>query len=742
MNRNYSVCRFTAAIIMLFLFLPVVQAYARTLTGYVYDQHHEPIPGTQIYIASLNRGAVTNAKGYFEIDNLPRGTYAVQISYIGYSTQIRKINTAGRQSPLQIILRQSTLELPGLTVTGSPQATDALSSSQSIVSVNKNQFQRNSGATAMSAIGNLPGVSLITEGNGIAKPVIHGLSSERVVIMVNGVRQEAQNWGPDHGPEISTFNVNRIEVVKGPSSVLYGSGALGGVVNVIGPQLPVSDNATPTLSGDAFIQGFSNNNQGAGALSLHGASGSVGYMAIISHRASGDITTPLGKLYNSGLRKSDGHFMIGVSRPWGTVSMDYDHMYQHLQIHDIPGSTGYQPLANDLLHLHADLPNRYFRLEVQAGYQLNNRREFDAITDSAPSLHLKLNTGTINIQAHHNPIGPLFGTVGISSLIQTNRTLATNKLIPGFDLQNFAAFIFEQAKLGILNLSAGGRFDTRNMNVLSTPAINVKAIDKKYKALSGSFGLAIRLMPGMSLSANLGHAWRAPTAFEMFADGVHEGTYQFDIGSSNLVPETATNIQTSLKWITQNVISSFSVYNNAINQFIYGDPTSNFDPVSGYRIYYLKQANARLRGIDASLQIELTNWLSLNGVYSIVRGDNLKLHIPLPYMPADHGDVGFRLQKKSLGMFHSPFFSFDTDFYAKQDRVAPNEPTSKPYTLVNFSTGSLVNIGNTSIQWDLNVNNLLNVAYIDHLSRYRDLPALNPGRNIMLKIQIPFELIK
>lgn len=735
-GRRYSIL--VTFIILLFSY----PAVAQTLSGNVYDEHHNPIPGAQIYIPSLGRGSVTNEKGHFEIDDLPKGVYAVQFSFVGYMTQIKRIDTSEKSQALQIVLKESTLNLPGLTVTGTPQATDALSSSESIASVSQRQFERNSGATAMSAIKNLPGVSLVTTGSGIAKPVIHGLSSQRIVVMVNGVRQEAQNWGPDHGPEISTFDVNRIEVVKGPSSVLYGAGALGGVVNVIGPELPTSDGGSARLMGKLDLQGFTNNNQGAGAISLYGASGAIGYRAELSHRSAGDITTPDGKLANSGLRKTSGSFMVGTTQPWGTVSLNYNHLYQHLQIHDAPGSTGYQPLKNDLLHLHVNIPTKDFRLEVQAGYQMNDRREFDGITDTQPSLHLKLNTGTVDVQLHHNPIGPIYGTIGFSTMIQSNRSLATNKLIPGFNLQNIAAFVFEQTKFGALNLSAGGRFDTRNLDVLNTPAMNIQAVNRKYSAFSGSFGAALHVTSNLSLSANLGHAWRAPTAFEMFANGVHEGTYQYDIGSPDLVPETATNIQTSLKWITGRVVAEISAYNNAINKYIYGDPSGNFDPKSGYQIYYLKQANARIRGLDASLQAEITNWLSLNGGYSMLRGDNLRLHEPLPYMPANHGDLGVQIQKGEIGKFHDPYFSIQTTFYAKQNRLAPHEPVSNAYTLVSLSIGSQLNIGKTPVRCDLMADNLFNKAYIDHLSRYRDLPALNPGRNITLKVQIPFNLVK
>lgn len=744
MTKIYSPYRLAVSIITLFLLLPETYAYAHTVTGYVDDQHHQPIPGTQVYIASLDRGTVTNAKGYFKIKDLPKGMYAVQFSYVGYLTQVKHINS-NRQTSLKIVLKQSILQMQGLTVTGTPEATDALSSSQSISSVSSKQFQINSGVTAMSAIKNIPGVTLMTTGNDIAKPVIHGLSSQRLVVMVDGVRQESQNWGPDHGPEISPFQVNRMEVVKGPSSVLYGAGAIGGVVNVIGPKLPVSGDGAPKLGGKAYLQGFSNDSQGAGAISLHGASGSVGYRALISHRSAGDMQTPGGLIYNSGLHRTYGSFMVGTTKQWGTVSLDFEHLYEHLQIHDVPGSTGYSPLQNNLLHLHASIPTKDFRLEVQAGYQTNDRKEYDNATQTPPSVHLKLHTGTVNILAHENPIGPVYGTVGVSTMIQSNRTIGTSKLIPAYNLQNYAAFIYEQAKFGILNLSAGGRFDTRNLGVLSTPALNVKSVDKKYHAFSGAFGAALHITSNLAFSANIGHAWRAPQAFEMFAQFAHIGTYQYDVGNPNLGPELSTNVQTSLKWITSRVIGKITIYNNAINHYIYGDPTNKFDPASGYRIYDMKQANARLQGLDASLQTQVTRWLSLDGAFSMVKGENLKLHVPLPYIPANHGYLGFRMESRKLGSLEAPFFSLHTVFYAKQDRVAPHEPVSKAYTLVNFSLGSNIHIAGTPVEWNLVVTNLFNKAYISHLNRYRNLPSsairLNPGRDVVLKIQIPFNVM-
>ena len=743
-KEHYTLRLFTS-ILLLMLFIPVSQLMAQKLSGHVYDVNHNPIPGTQIYITALNQGTVTNKDGYFVLKNLPQGTYEVQISYVGYKKKILRLDLSKINKPITVTLTESTLELPGLTVTGTPQPTDILSSSQSISVVNAKDFEKESGATAMSALQNVSGVTLLSTGSGVDKPVIHGLSSERVVVAVNGVRQEAQNWGSRHGPEIDPFNVKKIEVVKGPGSVLYGAGALGGVVNVLSPDLPVSNNRTPLMAGSLDLAGFSNNNQGAGALMFHGASGSIGYRAEFSHRNAGNIQTPDGALFNSGLRKTNGNFMVGTSKKWGTLSLDYSHLFQRIEIHENPANspkgTPNQPLHNDLLHLKANIPTHSLRFEINAAYQHNDRQEFPEAGAQHPGLHLVLNTSTINIKAHHAPLGPVYGTFGVSSMIQTNRTLATEKLIPGYNQQDYAAFIFEQAKFGPLNLSAGGRYDTRNLDVLSTPDLGVPAVKRKYNAFSGSFGAALHLTSNFSLTANIGRAWRAPTVFELFANGVHEGTLRYEVGDSNLVPELATNIQSSLKYVSSHFIGEISVYNNHISNYIFPNETSRIDSKSGFHIYDVTQANARIRGIDASLQVEATKWLTFNGGYSMLRGDNLAIHSPLPYMPANHGRIGFRLSRTKWGTFEEPYFSLHTTIYAKQTRLAANEPETAGYALVDFSTGSNVHVGKTALQLNLIVTNLFNKAYIDHLSTYRDF-ALNPGRNIVLKIKIPFNVIK
>lgn len=727
-----------------FLFLLSQSALAQQLSGTVFDENGEPLPGAEVYIPALHRGTSTNTEGHFALNKLPEGVYTVQFSFLGYKTETRQLNFYTVQEPILVTLKPSSLNLPGITVTSSPQPSDVLSTSQSVVSLNEAQLQQNRGGALMESLEDVPGLDTYTTGNGIAKPVIRGLSSQRVLVLVDGVRQEGQQWGDEHSPEIDPYNVERIEVVKGPGSVLYGSDALGGVVNVIKPDLPTA-NSAPLAAGNLNLNGYTNNNLLGGALSVYGASGSIGYRGEFTRRSSGNIETARGTLRNTAIDETNGSLLLGTKQNWGEFTLDYSRVDQRLEIFEDPAeepdATPYQSVVHDRLQSDLDLHFSGFRLESQIAYQNNDRKEFEETDAVDPELNLVLKTGTVDLKLHHKPIGNLFGTIGISGMAQRNETLAEEKLIPEFVLYNFGTFVYEELKINQFNLSAGLRFDTRTLNVGATPELNVEAQQRTYNAFSGNIGAVWRITEPFAFAVNAGRAWRAPTAFELFVDGVHEGTARFETGDSNLSPESSYNIDASLRYVSSAFQTELSVYNNEINDYIFPNPTNEFDPESGFRKFQYEKANARIYGLEYSLQAHARDWLILSGGYSIVRGNNKKIDDPLPLMPADKLTLGARLTTPEMGTLLNPFLSVETQIIAKQDRVANFETQTGGYTLIDASLGSEFRIGSRKMNVILQAENIFDEGYRSHLSRYKDF-ALNPGRNIKLKIEIPFGLVK
>lgn len=231
-------------------------AFALTLSGTVLDEQKVPIAGVSVTIPALHRSVVTDEGGRFAFSGLKAGIYKVNIASLGRATETRTVHLSPGDGTLQVLLRVTPLELPGLTVTARPQPTDALTSPLSVTVVEGRQLDRQRGQGVMKTIENNPGVATYTTGAGVAKPVIRGVTSQRVLVITDGVRQEGQQWGDEHGPEIDGLDVDRIEVVRGPNSVLYGSDALGGVVNVVKADLPTASGDRAEFGGTVLFNGY------------------------------------------------------------------------------------------------------------------------------------------------------------------------------------------------------------------------------------------------------------------------------------------------------------------------------------------------------------------------------------------------------------------------------------------------------------------------------------------------------
>jgi iron complex outermembrane receptor protein len=724
------------------LFINVSAVHSQTISGIVVDEQQTPQAGVQIRIPSLHRGAITDAHGRFTIPTLPNGRHIIQFHLIGYKDESISIELAGRDTSLSIALSASPLEGVGVTVTARPQASDLLSTPQSVAVVGGRKLERDRGQTAISAIATLPGVSTVTTGTGIEKPVIRGLSAQRVLVVSDGVRQEGQQWGDEHGTEIDPFDIERIEVVRGPNSLLYGSDALGGVVNIIRPPVPAAALGAPHLGSALLLNGFSNTSQGSGALALFGASGRFGYRGSLSARSASDIITPGGTLANSGASELNGGAMIGTSEDWGGIALDYFHTGQRLELHEADSdATPFQRVGQDRIRLHGDYHSPIGQIELSTGWQQNNRREYEESDATQPALHLRLSTGTLTALVHHIPIGPFNGTVGFNAMAQSNHSLAEEKLIPDFALLDLGGFAFEEAEFGNLLISGGLRFDSRQLDVDASGELAVPAQQRNYSAITGTAGVVWRITPTFSLVANAGTGWRAPTAFELFVEGVHEGTARFEVGSSGLVPEQSFNIEGSARVATAHIQGEVNIYRHQINSFIYLSPTGLVDSVSGFPVYLDKQADALLTGGELGIQAEITDWLVLSGGASMVRGTNRATDTPLPLMPADRITLDARFTQPSIGPFSKTYLSLGTTIVADQQRIDLFETPTAGYVLFDAGIGGELPFLDDRIHFDLAGHNITNRAYRDHLSRYK-LFALNPGIDVSLKVSIPLTLIE
>ncbi|MEX1138854.1 MAG: TonB-dependent receptor [Bacteroidota bacterium] len=704
----------------------------------------EPLAGVNIYLPALRRGTTTDLHGRYELNDLHEGIYTLRFTFVGYATATHTVSLIDRDVEINMALQASILQLPSITVTGKPQATDILSTVQSTDVLEEHELAKLRGQTIGATLENLPGVSILTTGNGIAKPVIRGLSSQRVVTISDGIRQEGQQWADEHGPEIDVFEAEKIEVVRGPGSLLYGSDALGGVVNVIHPDLPRTISGTPFLESTLGLNAFSNNSHLGGNFGLKGATGWWGYRASISTRSGGNVQTPSGELNNSAASELNGSGTVGFYQPWGFVSTTASRFSTRLEIHEDPnehpGATPFQKVQHDKIAFHSNVALEGMRLEGTGGWQRNSRREFEEKSAAEPELELVTTTSSFDLKGHHRPLGPVFGTVGASVLSQNVQSLREEKLVPDSKTTDLAGFLYEEVVLGTISFSGGLRYDHRSMTIEESPDLGIIAQNRSYEAVSASLGVAIRVENDLALVGNIATGWRTPTPFELFADGVHEGTASYERGDAALMPERSRSIDVGLRYVSPDLVTQLTIYTNSIAHFIYSSPTGLVDSASTFPVFQFSQADTRFQGLEASVNMQVAPSWQIRVSGDVVTARNNSTGEAIPLIPAHKLILESQIDAESWGPLEHLHGNVKIRLVAKQNRIAPTEARTPGYALLDCSVGFQVPFGQNRLMVHLGVENILDRAYADHLNRFKAF-ALNPGRNITARVSLPFMVL-
>ncbi len=720
---------------------------AQSLSGRVVDaETGTPLPGATVAVPTLSRGAAADADGRYTLA-LPAGPARVVVQFVGYRSEVRQVDVAGDVA-LDVALAPSVVEAPDVTVTARAVASDVLSTPQSVAVVGREALDRAGGATPFDALDEVAGVRLLKTGSGIAKPVIRGLTAQRVLVVNGGVRQEGQGWGDEHAPEVGAADVDRVEVVRGPASLLYGSDALGGVVQTSPADLfadarPVRVEAR--LGGDTATQ------QTDGTLAVGGVSGNVGYEVRGGALRAGLIRTPDGLVPGTALDTETLAGRVGTRiGERGRLLAEAGIFRQSLGLFeggelvadapdrfavDVPR----QSVAHDRGAVRLDLPLGPERLDVVAAVQQNRRKEFEEAGD--PELFLRLTTGTLDARLHHRPLGRLFGTVGVSGMVQRNETLAEEALIPSGTTLNGALYVAEQFLAGPLTLDAGARFDARHLDVEANGDLGVEAQTRSYTALTGAVGAAYQLRPDLSVSANLGRAFRAPVLQELFGNGVHEGTLRFERGNAALTPETSVALDGVVRYLTAHVYAEVSGFVNAIDGYVVPRGTGEVDPESGFEVFDFRQGEALLTGVEARLDVHphALHGLGLHLAGDVTRGTDRDADRPLPFVPPARLQTSVEYQVARLGPARDLEARFGPTFVAAQRRPElPDEAPTDAYTVWSASASASFALGATTLTPTLSLDNLTDATYVDPLSRYRPFSIPAEGRSVRLALRASF----
>jgi len=712
------------------------------LSGKVTDAAGAPLADVTVFVIEISRGTLSAADGGYSLPRLPAGAYRVSFTRTGYAPEVRRVEIGPHTPALEVLLRESVLELPGIQVSATATPTTALTSPQPTGMLDESDLRTRQAASLGETIRDLPGVRSWNTGAGIGKPVIRGLGSDRVLVAVDGQRVETQQWGDEHSPNVDTDDLDHIEVIRGPASVLYGSDALGGVVNLIPRPLPNAIGIDPFVRG-RVVSGYGSNNGAVdGGFTLEGAREGFGFRGAWHGRNSSDLHTPLGRLFNSGFQSGSGLGALGYKGGWGSIEGQFSHRDEKLEIHEDPAedpeASPFQKIQEDLARISSTLPlSERSHLELNLDVERNRRREFEEAGSDEVALGLLSKTVSGLAHYHHAPVGPFEGLAGFAASHNSFDKFGEETLIPASDANNLGLFVFEQAERGPWHFSFGARYDHRSLKVSADEELGVTAQTRKWDSFSGNAGLLYRINEPLALVLNVGRGFRAPSSFDLFSNGVHEGTVAFERGNPALKSEHSLNTDLALRAQTSRLRAELSAYVNHISDYIYSRPTGAYDPESGFEIYDVVQGDARLVGFELSAEAQPHRNLNLSAALDYVRGDNTSTGNPLPWIPPLRLDAAVRYEAEPLGALREPYLELGLESNSRQERLDPSEITVGGYSLTRLVAGCKLGRGPHEVSLDLTVRNLFDKSYSSFLSRYKAY-ALDPGRAAVLRLGMKF----
>ena len=759
------------------------------IEGKVIDADENGISNVEIFIPSLNKGTVSGDNGQFKLKRVPAGKQLVVFSKLGFGQTSKNIYVNADQEPLSITLNPTKFQFDAVVVTGTPSISDPLRSTSEVnVLSGREMFQRQKASLGKS-IDQIAGIRSINTGNNVGKPVIRGLSGSRIRILHNDIPLDYQQYGVRHMPPIDPYLARRIEVVQGPSSVLYGSDALGGAINYI-PLHPHFDD-TEYVKAEILSDYNSNNDQYTGGLKFEASNGSWGFSGGITYKNAGNITTPdtqtfdpdqpevtadlpkfSGELDNTDFEQTNATLTVENSGDYGNVSLNYTRWANEHNFL-LPNGKGLgQFISNDILQLNGTFvlsdqlklkPNLTFSSNLRQSNPGGETR--DQLPDPSDRAHLDILRNAYNseIELVHD-FGNLSGTLGVTGGFTDQDTRGLNEpLVPSAEITTLGIFAFEEYEFDQLTLTGGLRFDYRTqeaqpnekLDLPDTAAGETNAVlEQDYTAVTGSLGANYAFTDEFSVAANVGRGFRAPSIFNLHVDGVHGGIAAFQKGDPDLDPEFSFNTDLSFKYRSPKFKANASIYRNAIDDYIFLVNTGESIP-DGPPILQTIQGDAVISGGHLSANYQLLPFLSLNGNLEIVDGqsdDDFEEVDELPLMPANRFGGGFKLSFDDFSFLKNPVFAADVDHVLDKDAAGRYEPfwqfgpafpfgraSTDEYTLFNASFDFDVEVQDQLMNISIYGENLTDETYRDFLDTYKGY-ALNPGINVGLRVNIPITI--
>jgi iron complex outermembrane receptor protein len=768
------------------------QVNTYSIRGKVTAITKEELPYALITIASLPQVVQADSLGQYVFRELPAGTYVLVTSYIGYKTRRDTVVLIRQSVRKDLVLTDAldTLEQVIIESSAPPHpVADPLAHTLSSEKVTQEFILKNQGNTLMNTLEQLPGISAIHTGAGISKPVIRGMSFNRVIVNEYGIKQEGQQWGIDHGLELDQYGVEEVEILKGPVSVLYGSDGLAGVINIRSPRLPTND----TTKAGVLFNYKSNNHLIGTSVSFEKSKKKLWAKARITWQDFADYKVPATEFqYNSytlpiidyKLKNTAGNelsyaLQVGMKQKWGHTTLYLSHYGQKTGFFSgafgIPRSyqlqddgndrdiqLPYQNIGHSKIISNTIVYGRKSQWIVDLGYQHNLRREHSyphthgqgPVPEGNLALQLRLQTFSYNLRWCYTPRPAWHLYIGSNGQHKRNRTAGFEFLIPAYDATQAGIYLLQDVRIRpALYWMLGVRWDWAWQQASATslpvydsdPAIPAyyemrnPAIRKMYGLPTISSGLAWSVSKVLEAKYNLGTAFRFPTIPELASNGIHHGTFRHELGDPTLGVEQG--ILQDLSWQYripkwEGRISPFYYY---FSNYIYLRPSARFSPLpDAGQIYRYTEGPVVMGGVELSSRYRfLKNW-EWNAAFEYVRNRNTDLGYPLPFTPPLHIQTELEYTFSLAKSFPKNWIKLSWNYFSAQHRVDQNEKTTPDYTLLHLGMGAEWKYGRRSIQLQLQIRNLTDARYLNNMSRYRILNLPEQGRNIQISLRCFF----
>ncbi|MBL0310063.1 MAG: TonB-dependent receptor [Bacteroidetes bacterium] len=722
------------------------------LKGKVLDENSvNALEDATVVIVETQQSVITDAKGRFQFKSLCTGKMSISISHIGCESQliVLELNT---DTLIKLKLNHHHHELDAVEVTASKKESH---STQSAVTIDSKELNQLSGLSLAKTLERIPGVYSLSTGATISKPVIHGLHSNRILMMNNGVRLESQQWGSEHAPEIDPFAAKKITVIKGANSLRFGSDAIGGVILVDPNPLPVKHG----IAGEVNLAAFSNNAEANISATVEGCHHRVpafSWRVNGTYKRGGNSRAPDYWLGNTGIEEGNFSVAAGYKKPKAGVEVYYSRFQTRIGIlaaaHTgnladlqaaierrdplIPASftytigRPYQSVVHHLAKVRAYFQHKKLGdFSVTFSFQNNVRKEYDiptaAVQDKQrPGFYFQIQTFNLDADWQHHLGKYVSGTFGISASTQTNN-FKYSYFIPDFWNYGTGLFLVERWVKDKFELEGGLRFDYKaGQYFIRTTSVQYDT-SLQFYAPSGNIGFEYHAKENLAWRLNFGSAFRVPAPNELFAFGVHHGAATFETGNANLRPEQSFNLSTSANYQSKYFSLNAELYTNYIRRFI------NLVPVQPPRLtirgafpsFDYRQQDALLSGSDFDFTIHPYKGLDVYNKTSLLFARNLATKNWLEQMPPLRFEYGLRYSISFSRKLKEVFAGAAVIQVLKQS-LLPNQtddyaPSPPGYWLLNFDAGVRFESKQNNYSLSVNIDNAANAKYRDYLDRFR-----------------------